>query len=116
MTNSHNAPALSTPPRARAADTPAGDSPRPEITHGRPSYVVAEWDRNARERVRVEIGQYNGRDTINARVWYWDDDVLKPGRAGLTLAVKHLPALADAMAKALAKARELGLIEEGGEQ
>ena len=98
--------------RIRDAAAPTGRTRTSEITHGRPSHVVAEWDRNARERIRVELGQYNGRDTINARVWYWDDDVLKPGRAGLTLATKHLPALADAMAKALAKARELGLIED----
>lgn len=95
----------------------AEPTPAPDIPHGRPSHVIAEWDRNARERIRVELGSYNGRDTINARVWYWDDDdVLKPSRSGLTLAVKHLPALADAMGKALAKARELGLIEEGGER
>jgi hypothetical protein len=73
---------------------------------------VAEWDRNSREVVRVALDHYNGRHTINARVWYHDDnDVLKPGKTGIDLAVKHLPALADAMAKALTVARDLGLIE-----
>lgn len=76
--------------------------------------VIAEWDRNSREVVRVEL-QYNGRHTINVRVWYHDDnDVLKPGKTGITLAVKHLPALADALGKALATARDLGLTEEAG--
>ncbi|MBZ0139774.1 MAG: transcriptional coactivator p15/PC4 family protein [Pseudorhodoplanes sp.] len=77
--------------------------------------IVAEWDRNAREVVRVALDHYNGRHTINARVWYHDDDdVLKPGKTGITLAVKHLPAFADAMGKALAMARDLGLIEGPG--
>jgi hypothetical protein len=77
--------------------------------------VIAEWDRNSREVVRVALDQYNGRHTINARVWYHDDnDVLKPGKTGITLAVKHLPALADALGKALAAARDLGLTEEAG--
>ncbi len=79
--------------------------------------VIAEWPRNAREVIRVALDKYNGRHTINARVWYRDDDTLKPGKSGMTLAVKHLPALADALGKALAQARELGLIEDqGGEQ
>jgi hypothetical protein len=51
--------------------------------------VIAEWERNS-------------------------DDVLKPGKTGITLALKHLPALADAMGKALAAARDLGLIEGPG--
>jgi hypothetical protein len=79
----------------------------------RPALVIAEWDRNAREVVRVALDQYNGRHTINVRVWYRDDDdVLKPSKSGITLAVKHLPALSDAMAQALAKARQLELIED----
>lgn len=59
---------------------------------------------------------YNGKHTINVRVWYRDDDEVKPSKSGITLAVKHLPALADAVAKALDRARELGLVDDGGEQ
>jgi hypothetical protein len=85
-------------------------APKPEFP-----IVVAEWDRNSREVVRVALDHYNGRHTINARVWYHDDDdALRPSKTGITLAVKHLPALADAMAKALAAARDLGLIEGPG--
>ena len=75
-----------------------------ENIRGRPDQqafpiTVAEWDRNSREIVRVALDQYNGRHTIN-----------------VTLAVKHLPALADAIGKALARAIELGLVAEGGSQ
>jgi len=79
---------------------------------GRPALVVAEWDRNSREVVRVALDQFNGHHTINARIWYREGIEIKPGKGGLTLGLKHLPALADAMAKALAKARELGLLDD----
>jgi|SRR5450759_5497308 hypothetical protein len=79
--------------------------------------VIAEWDRNAREVIRVALDHYQGRHTVNFRVWYHDGDVLKPGKSGITLSVKHLPAMADAMAKALDEARELGLlVDDGGAQ
>jgi len=40
------------------------------------------------------------------------DGRLKPGK-GFCAEAKHLPQLASALAKAAAKARELGLIDEG---
>jgi hypothetical protein len=78
--------------------------------------VIAEWDRNSREVIRIALDKYNGRLTVNARVWYHDGATLKPGKSGMTLAITHLPALADALGKALEQARDLGLIEAGGEQ
>ncbi len=85
------------------------------MTAGFP-FVVAEWPRNGRESIRVSLDEYRGRQTIDLRCWWRDDDGnLRPGRSGLTLAVRHLPALADALAKALATARETGIIDIGGE-
>jgi hypothetical protein len=86
-------------------------APKPEFP-----IVIAEWHRNAREVVRVALDLYNGRHTINARVWYCDGEEVKPSKLGITLAVKHLPALADALAKALVAARQIGLLDHGGEQ
>lgn len=80
--------------------------------------VIAEWDRNGREVIRVALDHYNGRHTVNVRVWYHTHTTpaLQPGNAGITLSVKHLPAMADALAKALDAARELGLLVDGGER
>lgn len=78
--------------------------------------IIAEWDRNAREVMRVALDQYNGRHTINVRVWYRDGGELKPGKTGITLATKHLPALAEALVKAERRAHELGLLDEGAAQ
>jgi hypothetical protein len=77
--------------------------------------IIAEWDRNAREIVRAALDRYNGRHTINARVWYRDGDEVRPSKSGLTLAVKHLPALAAAIGGALAEARAAGLLDHRGE-
>jgi hypothetical protein len=72
--------------------------------------IVAEWRRNTRESIRIALDLFNGRHTIDVRAW-WKDDVgnLRPGRGGITIAVRHLPALADGLANALGRA--LGLIE-----
>lgn len=97
MSLSHNAAGVSTP------------SPRPAFP-----IVIAEWDRNSREVVRVALDQYNGRHTVNARVWYHSDDGLRPGKTGITLSVKHLPALADALAAAVERAKAIGLLDDAG--
>ena len=45
--------------------------------------------------------------------WYPDKNgMMKPGQGGLTIGIKHLPALADGFNKALAAAREHGLLVE----
>jgi Transcriptional Coactivator p15 (PC4) len=74
--------------------------------------IVAEWQRNSREIIRVALDQYQGREIIDARVWWWDDEGnWRPGRSGLTLSLKHLPALADGLVDALQRARALGLVD-----
>jgi len=78
--------------------------------------IIAEWDRNAREVVRVALDRYNGRYTINVRVWFHDGATLKPSKSGITLSTKHLPALTEALARSLDAARDFGLLDDGGER
>jgi hypothetical protein len=74
--------------------------------------IIAEWPRNGREMVRVSLDRFNNCNTIDIRSWWRDSDgTLKPGRSGLTLAVTHLPALADGLVDALRRARILELLE-----
>jgi hypothetical protein len=79
---------------------------------GRPGLIVADWKRNGREVIRVALDQFNGCQTINGRIWHRDSEEFKSGRGGLTLGLRHLPALADAVGNALAKARELELLDD----
>ena len=80
------------------------------MTHELP-VTLAEWKRNSRETLRVRLDRFNGQTIIDCRSWWSDaNGELRPGKSGLTLAVRHLPDLADALAKALAHARSTGLL------
>ncbi|MGE7469243.1 transcriptional coactivator p15/PC4 family protein [Bosea sp. NPDC003192] len=75
--------------------------------------VVAEWPKNDREVVRVVLDEYNGHPLVNARLWFrGDGGEMRPGK-GLSVGIRHLPALAEAFSRALAIATEQGLIKEG---
>jgi hypothetical protein len=49
--------------------------------------ILAEWERNGREVVRVSLGCYRVHHTIDIRVWYFSGSTLKPGKTGITLGV-----------------------------
>jgi hypothetical protein len=73
--------------------------------------VVAEWPRNNRELVRIALDRFKDCLTVDMRSWWKDTDgIFRPGRDGLTLAVKHLPKLAEGLDKALQRAEMLGLV------
>jgi Transcriptional Coactivator p15 (PC4) len=80
--------------------------------------TIAEWWKNRRGRaIRVSLSTYAGRSLIDLRTWYSADGKLQPGK-GFAADVRHLPRLAAALAKAVAKATELGLIptDNGADQ
>ncbi|MBO1903981.1 transcriptional coactivator p15/PC4 family protein [Microvirga sp. 3-52] len=73
--------------------------------------TLAEWPRNSRETLRVRLDSFNGQTIIDCRSWWSDaNGELRPGKSGLTLAVRHLPDLPDALANALVHARSTGLL------
>ncbi len=73
--------------------------------------IIAEWRKNTREILRVRFDSYKGHAVICIRAWYGDSDgVLKPGRGGLTVSIRHLPALASALAKAMEMASVAGFL------
>jgi hypothetical protein len=75
--------------------------------------TVAEWWKNRRgESVRLVLNTFQGRNVFDLRTWYTADGHLKPGK-GFAVEVRHLPRLAAEIAKAEARARELGLIDDG---
>jgi hypothetical protein len=77
--------------------------------------VIAEWwrDRSGRS-VRVQLDCYEGHNLVDVRTW-WTNDAgkLAPGK-GFACSVRHLPRLAKAIDKAVAKAIELGWIDGEG--
>jgi hypothetical protein len=77
--------------------------------------LIAAWPKNSREEIRVNLDRFKERDTIDIRVWWFDGDERKPGRSGITLAVRHLASLAEALAKALVEAERRGLLSGDAE-
>lgn len=79
--------------------------------------IIAEWPVNSRETMRVRLDTYQGSNIIDLRRWYAaGDGTLKPGRGGLTIAIRHLPALASALAKVMETANATGFIPGDGPQ
>lgn len=81
-----------------------------------PTYdeLVADFRKNARERVRVSLHEYNGVDCISMRVWFdpgeaqHRPDQMRPSAKGLTLNAKLLPELRAAIVAAEDRAKQLG--------
>jgi hypothetical protein len=78
-----------------------------------PVTIAESWKNRRGESIRLVLNQFKGRSIFDLRTWYTADGRLKPGK-GFTAEMKHLPRLAKAVAKAEAKARELGLISDEG--
>jgi hypothetical protein len=96
---------------------------RPPSENNAPkSTLLAEiaklWkDRRRIKSVHVDLSTFENHPFINIRIWETGSDGIdRPTKAGVALGVAKLPELARALAKAEAKARELGLIDgEGGQ-
>jgi len=62
--------------------------------------VLAQFEKNSREEVRVSVDEIYGRKVINIRVYYKTDaGDWAPGRQGLALAVDRYRDLADAVVR-----------------
>jgi Transcriptional Coactivator p15 (PC4) len=77
---------------------------------------VDKWWKNRRgDVIRVRLSTFEDRNLVDLRTWFTAaDGTLAPGK-GFSSSIKHLPRLAEAFAKAAAKARELGLIGDDEE-
>ncbi|MDB5616593.1 PC4/YdbC family ssDNA-binding protein [Tardiphaga sp.] len=79
-----------------------------------PIEITKFWKNRRGDAVIVSLSTYEGHNLINIRTHSTDRaGKLVPTTKGIAVAVLRLPELAAAVTKALVKARELGLIEEG---
>ncbi len=88
------------------------------VTLSEPVEIAKFWkSRNRTEHVRVDLAEYQGHPLINVRVWQTGSDGSdRPTTKGIAMAVRKLPELASALAKAEIRARALGLLDdEAGE-
>ena len=65
--------------------------------------TIHEFKKNARDIVRVELGQFKGYEVINIRVFYQSDNnegKWLPTRNGITMLADLIPELKEAIDKA----------------
>jgi hypothetical protein len=71
--------------------------------------IIVEIPKNAREIIRVTLGEYSGHQVAGARVWFQaEDGSWRPGKSGIAFRVALLPAVAEGLEKAIAEARRRG--------
>jgi hypothetical protein len=79
------------------------------------SQLVAQFEKNFKEEVRVSIDDFRGRKIINIRVYYRSDSgQWLPGKQGLALAVDRYRDLADAVLRLGEALQAQGLLHSKG--
>jgi hypothetical protein len=74
--------------------------------------LVAQFEKNAKEEVRVSIDDFHGRKLINLRVYYrTDSGQWLPGKQGIALGVDRYRDLADALVKLGEELQTRGLLQ-----
>jgi hypothetical protein len=72
------------------------------------------WKNRNGESIRVELREFQGRVLLDVRLHYSAaDGTLRPTNKGIAVSIHNLPELTAAIGKALLKARQLGLVEDG---
>jgi hypothetical protein len=73
--------------------------------------IIAQFEKNSKEEVRVSIDEFKGRTLINIRVYYKDNDKWLPGRQGIALSIDRYRDLADALVKLGEELQTRGLLQ-----
>jgi hypothetical protein len=79
-----------------------------------PMVISKFWKNRRHDAVIVSLSTYEGHNLVDLRTHAMKEGRLVPTPKGLAMVVRRLPELAAAVTKALAKARELGLLDDGG--
>jgi hypothetical protein len=83
------------------------------LTLPAPVEVCKFWKNRKHDAVVISLSTYEGRNIIDVRQHFMTKDGrLQPTTKGLAMQVLRLPELAAGLTKALAKARELGLLDD----
>lgn len=89
---------------ARLRASLPGERPRasPPQDTGRRLATLPREERGQRAELRVSWAEYEGRPYVSLRVWTFDDvGAAWPTKVGVTVRLRELPAVAEALAEAL---------------
>lgn len=77
-----------------------------------PDFIAAEIPKAEGERVRITVGTFKGRPTIDIRLWFDPGSgAFRPGKSGVTLAARHLAAIKRGIDAACEEARRRGVLD-----
>jgi hypothetical protein len=77
-----------------------------------PVVISKFWKNRRHDAIVVSLSTFEGKNLVDLRMHAMKEGRLVPTPKGLAMVVRRLPELAAAIDKALAKARELGLIDD----
>jgi hypothetical protein len=102
------------PPRGQRGE-PSNFDPLGKLINARDTALPHRA--NQRENLQIALDQYQGRNVVDLRTWWWGEDGnLRPSTRGLTVSTKHLRSLAEALSEAADEAERLGLVERATER
>jgi Transcriptional Coactivator p15 (PC4) len=84
------------------------------IAISEPIIISRFWKNRSHDAVEVSLKSFEGMNLCDVRTYTMRDGGLVPTTKGISVVLPRLPDLARAINKALAKARELGLIDDEG--
>src|SRR3954451_127859 len=89
------------------------DAPAKASLLAEPVTVAKFWkNRRRNESVRVSLSEYEGHPLINVRIYTTGaDGIDRPTTKGVAMGIAKLPELAAGLAKALERAKALGLLD-----
>ncbi len=71
---------------------------------------IAAIPKNAREQLHVSLTEFKGHDLIDLRIYADGQGEWIATRKGITIKVDHLPAIVEALQRAITEARAAGLL------
>jgi hypothetical protein len=82
-----------------------------EAGSGSGGQLIAQFEKNKKEEVRISVETFHGRQIINIRVYYKDDDgTFKPGKQGIAVTIDRYKDLAGAILELGQHLKSKGLI------
>ncbi len=86
------------------------------VTLPEPVEIAKFWKNRRHDAIVVSLSTYEGKNIVDVRMHAMKKGRLLPTPKGVAMVILRLPELAKAVTKALAKAKELGLLpDDGGE-
>ncbi len=82
------------------------------VTLPEPVEIAKFWKNRRHDAIVVSLSTYEGKNLVDVRMHAMKDGRLLPTPKGVAMVVLRLPELANAVNKALAKAKKLGLLTD----